>query len=69
MKKYYYVFALLTTSYFTSACSPVNSMEPFDDKQAAIVAQSMMSRRELIAYSMKTAHGSTKSSTKYESEQ
>lgn len=69
MKKYYYVFALLTSSYFTSACSPVNSMEPFDDKQAAIVAQSMMTPRQLIAYSAKTARDSTKSSTKSGSEQ
>jgi hypothetical protein len=32
-------------SLLTSACSPVNSMAPFDDQQAAIVAKSMAPRR------------------------
>lgn len=28
--------------FFMTACSGVNSMEPFDDKQAAIVASAML---------------------------
>lgn len=39
MKK---MMLMILFSLLTNACSPVNSMAPFDDQQAAIVARSMM---------------------------
>lgn len=62
-------FKLLIPVYLLlTACSPVNSMAPFDDKQAAIVAKSMLPHRS-SAYSNPSIHDSKKNSTKYESEQ
>lgn len=36
---------LTIMGFYLTACSPINSMAPFDDKQAAIVAASMMPPR------------------------
>lgn len=62
--KYKIVLPAILAS-LTSACSPVNSMAPFDSHQAAIVARSMY---PVNAYSATAIRGSTKSSVKYESE-
>ncbi len=43
-RHYFLMAAMLAASFYISACSPVNSMEPFDDKQAAIVARGMYPR-------------------------
>jgi len=40
MKQHSIIFYLLAAG-LVSACSPINSMAPFDDKQAAIVAISI----------------------------
>ncbi len=41
-EKFTHLFALTGMVLLMNACSGVNSMEPFDDKQAAIVASSML---------------------------
>lgn len=67
MTKNYFIFvSAVTASFLLNACSPVNSVAPFDDKQAAIVARSMMPP---TFYLKKQAHGSAKNSTRYESSQ
>ena len=40
-----YLLASLCLTFLMSACSPVNSVAPFDDKQAATVARDMMPRK------------------------
>jgi hypothetical protein len=63
LKRYSYVFLLIALTKQLTACSPINSIEPFDDKQAAILAKEMYPN----AYSKKKARDSMNNSATYES--
>lgn len=42
MKSIYCLIYLSLLSLCLGACSPINSVHPFDDEQAAIIAKSML---------------------------
>lgn len=65
LKRYSYFILLLSVAQLLTACSPINTIEPFDDKQAAILAKEMYPN----AYSKKKARDLRNNSGAYESSQ
>ena len=55
------ILSISTLAIFMAACSPINSMAPFDDKQAAIVAQTLsgspLTKRHQLAVEGETKQG------------
>jgi hypothetical protein len=64
LKLYHGACALISITLLTTACSPINSMAPFDDQQAAIVARDMMpsplAKRHQLPIERKAKQGTNK---------
>jgi hypothetical protein len=61
---------IVTVSVLQTACSPINSMAPFDDKQAAIIARSMvgspLTQRHQLPVQGKTKQGANQNNNSSE---